>query len=317
MEFRLTDDQRELQALVRVFCEANYSDLAVLEVAPLAAWDRLAALDVFRVAQPVADNGLGLGLVDAAAVFEMLGEHLVPGPVVWSALAARHVPSLSTGEGTVSGGESVAAGLLVPWAAESSALVSVDHDGVFALDAQYMSVEPTDPLTRVARVTAVRGRERLGDAAMAAELRRNGSLLTATLLVGLAQRAVAAAVAYASERHQFGRPIGSFQALKHLIADCYVRASLARSAVYAAAAMADDPVAGDATRAVAAAKLLAADAAIRNARTCIQVHGGMGFTWEMIPHYLLKRAWVHENAFGTRTEHCEARASALERELIA
>ena len=82
-------------------------------------------------------------------------------------------------------------------------------------------------------------------------------------------------------------PIGSFQAVKHLLADMYVRHVLAQTEAYAAAATGED-------RTAAAARLLAAEAAIDNASAAIQVLCGMGFTWEMLPHYLLKRAWVLE-----------------------
>ena len=82
-------------------------------------------------------------------------------------------------------------------------------------------------------------------------------------------------------------------------------------------AIADDPECGDLASAAAAAKLVAADAAIRNAKSCIQVHGGMGFTWEMIPHYLLKRAWVLEQSFGSRTELAETVARQLASEVAS
>ena len=98
-------------------------------------------------------------------------------------------------------------------------------------------------------------------------------------------------------------PIGSFQAVKHLLADMYVRSALARSATYAAAAVLHDPD-GDRPRPRrGAAKLLAGEAAIDNARTAVQVLGGMGFTWEMLPNYLLKRAWVLEHVFGAAEDH--------------
>ena len=96
----------------------------------------------------------------------------------------------------------------------------------------------------------------------------------------------------------------------------YVRTMLARSATYAAAAIADDRGVGRLRQPrPSAAKLIATDAAIRNAKTCIQVHGGMGFTWEMIPHYLLKRAWVLEHSFGSRTEHADTIATDLASEV--
>jgi alkylation response protein AidB-like acyl-CoA dehydrogenase len=126
---------------------------------------------------------------------------------------------------------------------------------------------------------------------------RDGSLLTAALQVGHAAETLDLAVAYAKERRQFGKPIGSFQAIKHICADMLVRAEVARSAVHAAACLADDPdtVAFEAetnlcspeevvARAVMGAKLLADEAAVVNARAAIQVHGGMGFTWELPLH---------------------------------
>ena len=109
-------------------------------------------------------------------------------------------------------------------------------------------------------------------------------------------------MAYAKERHQFGKPIGSFQAVKHMCADMLVRAEVARAAVHAAACLADEPdvaaaeaeAAGCAPgqmleRSVTGAKLLADEAALANARAAIQVHGGMGFTWEVPLHLHLKR----------------------------
>jgi len=78
---------------------------------------------------------------------------------------------------------------------------------------------------------------------------------------------------------------------------------VARAAVYAAGATIDDPVVGDVARAVSAAKLVCGDAAMKNSRACIQVHGGMGYTWEVPAHYFLKRTWVLESVFGTGEEH--------------
>ena len=134
-------------------------------------------------------------------------------------------------------------------------------------------------------------------------LRLLGTVLSAALLVGVATRALDVARAYALERHQFGVPIGSFQAVKHMLADMYVRGGLAQSATYAAAAVAQQPDGDDPARAAAAAKLLAAEAAVANASTAVQVLGGMGFTWDMLPNHLLKRAWVLEQGFGAADDH--------------
>ena len=151
---------------------------------------------------------------------------------------------------------------------------------------------------------------------------RDGALLTAALQVGHAAEALDLAVAYAKERQQFGTPIGTFQAIKHMCADMLVRAEVARAAVHAAACLADQPDVVDAEaaaagctpgqlvdRAVGGAKLLADEAAIGNARSAIQVHGGMGFTWEVPLHLHLKRARVHATTFGTPAERAGALAA--------
>jgi alkylation response protein AidB-like acyl-CoA dehydrogenase len=137
-----------------------------------------------------------------------------------------------------------------------------------------------------------------------ARLRREGALLTAAEQVGSAARTTELAVRYAREREQFGRPIGSFQAVKHLCAEMLVRAELARVAVYAAA-LTGDPLD------CAAAKLLADEAAVHNARDCVQVHGGMGFTWETDVHLHLKRAWVRARQWQDATDAEERLAAGL------
>lgn len=115
---------------------------------------------------------------------------------------------------------------------------------------------------------------------------------------------------YAGEREQFGQPIGAFQAVKHLCARMLVRAELARTAVYAAAVTAD-------AAEIAAAKLLADEAAVRGARDCLQVHGGMGFTWEADVHLHLKRAWVRAEQWRTATGAEELLAERLLEEASA
>ena len=124
-------------------------------------------------------------------------------------------------------------------------------------------------------------------------------MLTAALQVGAAAWTTELAVEYAKQRRQFGRPIGGFQAVKHLCADMAVRAEVARCAVQAAAVTVDQPDVGDGDVAAAGAKLLADEAAITNGRSCIQVHGGMGFTWEVPVHLAYKRARVLATQFGT------------------
>jgi alkylation response protein AidB-like acyl-CoA dehydrogenase len=129
-------------------------------------------------------------------------------------------------------------------------------------------------------------------------------LLTAAEQLGTATRACELAVQHARAREQFGQPIGAFQAVKHLCAEMLVRTETARTAVYAAA-VTGDPLDID------AARLLADEAAVRGARDCLQVHGGMGFTWEFEVHLHLKRAWVRTYRAGDATESEERLAGEL------
>src|SRR5262249_22759197 len=158
----------------------------------------------------------------------------------------------------------------------SGALAVLGPDGVAVVELAACEdlepVEPLDPLTPVARLPVVPGGTAIADARTAAAMRVEGTLLSAALLVGMADRALERARTHALEREQFGRPIGAFQAVQHLLADMYVRTMLARSGTYGAAAVLDER-ADDALAAVASAKVVAANAAMANARACIQVHG--------------------------------------------
>ena len=125
-------------------------------------------------------------------------------------------------------------------------------------------------------------------------LATDGAALTAAAqLLGIAEATTDLAVAYAKERKQFDRPIGSFQAVKHMLADMLVRAEVARAAVYAAGVTARRSRRSAMRRAPSpTAKVMAGEAAVKNGKACVQVHGGMGFTWEVDAHLYLKRAWV-------------------------
>lgn len=322
MEFSLDEGQVELQQTVARFCADRFPLDAVLarEGAPTdrALWAAMADLGLFGLLLREDAGGSGLGPVEGALVFEQLGSHLAPGPVLWTVLAAPLVPGAADGEVLVGGvaAADVADGTaLVEHAADLDVLLVVHDDRVVAhrtadLPAP-VALDPLDPLTLVGRVAGLAGGAEVGGAAVAAELTLLGTVLTASLLAGVASRALEVARAYALERHQFGAPIGSFQAVKHLLADMYVRSSLAQSATYAAAAVVQEPGDDDPARATAGAKLLAAEAAIANAGTAVQVLGGMGFTWDMLPNHLLKRAWVLEQSFGHADDHALHLGSTL------
>ncbi len=137
-----------------------------------------------------------------------------------------------------------------------------------------------------------------------------GAAVLAAEQLGLAQRCLDMTVAYVKERHQFGRPVGSFQAVKHRLADLWTTITQARAASrYAAACLAADDE--DARVAVALAKSACCEAALTAAAECVQLHGGTGFTWEHPAHLYLKRAKAASVTFGTPAAHRAALASLV------
>jgi alkylation response protein AidB-like acyl-CoA dehydrogenase len=137
-----------------------------------------------------------------------------------------------------------------------------------------------------------------------------GAAVLAAEQVGLAQRCLDMTVGYVKERRQFARPVGSFQALKHRLADVWVAVSQARAASrYAAACLASGHP--DTKVAVAMAKAYCSETAVLAAQECVQMHGGIGFTWEHPAHLYLKRAKADSIAFGTPDAHRAALASLV------
>jgi len=317
MDFRISEDQEALQEGIRSFCEGRVSIEQLREIEQAGGFDRelwgeLAEMGVFGLRLPEEQGGVGLGYADAVLVFEELGKALVPGPIVWSHLAAGLVKGAADGTAVV-GGLDLTDGTGAPYLVEHfeaiDVLLVLRADGIERLDPKALSASkidvPTDPLTPVHRVDELPKGERIGGADEAARLRLEGAAISAGQLLGIAETTVALAVAYSKERKQFNRPIGSFQALKHIMADMFVRQEAARAASYAAGATLDDPIVGDLERAVGAAKLVAGEAALKNSRACIQVHGGMGYTWEIPAHYYLKRTWVLNSIFGSIDDHAD------------
>ena len=301
MHFLPTAEQLELQRGVRDVLASAFPLERLPDGWSPQLWRTLTDTGVFSLR-----TDLGLGLVESVLVFEELGRACVPGPLVGTFLAAEHTSEQTCVLDTDTHP------LLVAHLATSSALLVLNQDEATIVDATTVVGDPVaalvDPLSPLTELATVPSGRTVGHVA---QMRRDGAVLTAALQVGLATRMTELAVDYAKQREQFGRPIGSFQAVKHLCADMFVRAELARAAVHAAAVMLDDPGVGDARRAVAGAKLLADEAATGNARSCVQVHGGMGFTWEVPVHFFVKRAWLHATEFGTADDHAEDVAACL------
>ncbi|MGW1982891.1 acyl-CoA dehydrogenase family protein [Streptomyces collinus] len=289
MRFRLTEDQQALRTWVRRLLERRWDAGALRAAAAGPArldrelWRELGAAGLFALRLPETEGGAGLGLPEAVLVFEETGRALLPGPLLATHLAAGTVPGAATGRTVVAGVD----GPLVEWLDAADAVLG-DATGAVPLCS-------ADPLTPLHRVPGAAGGGTAEPVAV---------LLTAAEQLGTAARACEMAVQHARAREQFGRPIGAFQAVKHLCADMLVRAETARAAVYAAAVTA-------APADVAAARLLADEAALRGTRDCLQVHGGMGFTWEAEVHLHLKRAWVRARRGGGGAVAEEALAADL------
>jgi alkylation response protein AidB-like acyl-CoA dehydrogenase len=283
-------------------------------------WEALGDMGVFAITLPSADGGVGLGLAEAVIAFEELGRAVVPGPLVASFLAAPFVDGAANGRSVV-GAVSESHPAVVEHLEALDALLVFGSPGVRRVETPQGRPlpRPLDPLTPVHVVDALDGGQLLADAAAGARLAEVASLLVAALQVGLGDASVAAATSYALERRQFGRPVGSFQALKHLLADAHVWVDVARAAVHAAAVDIDERGVSDAdavalstaTCAVTSARAVAGRAAARATATSVQVHGGIGYTWDADPHLYLKRAAVLDVAFGSVDAELEQRAAQL------
>ena len=342
MDFELSDLERELATQVAAMAAGRFplsSSRAAesqRDVVDPDAWQALIDVGVFSLLVPEDEGGLGLGLAQGTVVMEELGRVLALGPIVSTmalspnlAAAADGIPhglieeppSRSAFPLLVEHPESIAS-LVVVGPIEDSAqpprlipVVDLELDEV---------AEPLDPLTPLAWCRGVLPEGAELEGVTSHQLRQRAMVLASAFQVGIATEVVALATEYAKGREQFGRAIGSFQAIKHLLADAICRAELARAAVHAAAVTLDDAHVASAEgdtmglsavevrwRAAASAKLLADEAAITHARTAIQVHGGMGFTWEVPVHLYLKRARVLASSFGTRAELADMMASLI------
>jgi alkylation response protein AidB-like acyl-CoA dehydrogenase len=305
MNLELSEDQVALRDGIGALLAGRFAMDRVREGFDRSVWDELAGAGLLSL---LAD---GFAPPDVVVVFEALGAALVPGPIVDGVLAHQRFADagiVSVDERAKGNEPSVLAHLDT-----IDTLLLLDAKGVWRVDPRHVEREespwPLDPLTPVARAVAVPEGEQVAGADVAGEWRRSGAVYSAAYLVGMAQRLTDLSVAYAKERAQFDRPIGSFQAVKHLLADMVVRNELARAAVYAAGAHLATPDLPGLDRAVSVAKVMAGEAAVANGKTATQVHGGMGFTWEVDVHLYLKRAWLLDTRFGSVDAHCDVVAA--------
>jgi len=278
----------------------------------------------FRIGLPESVGGAGLGLVEEMLIQRECGRYLV-GPWVLATVLGAHVAyqagDLALAREVGSGNASVA--LAIPAAAhanadrvatcvfdwsEGDALLVCNDEGVGLFDASTFTEVRLDKclddsVGMHAGVLAMR-EPRYWVTARQAPLVLQASVLFAAALVGLAERACDLAVDYAKVREQFGKPIGSFQAVKHRCADMAVRARLAWYQTNLACLKVHG-AAADAVLQSAAAKLLAAQAAHENGRAAIQLHGGIGFQAECDAHWFMKRAYLYDQAGGSMQQQAQ------------
>jgi alkylation response protein AidB-like acyl-CoA dehydrogenase len=316
-----------------------------------ASWTEVAELGWAGVSVPEEDGGLGMGFVEEAVILEELGQGLFPGPFLSSvtlalpALAGDRelTERVTSGKsaatiagGTGAGGPDVGAerdgeawrlsgsASFVPDLGSADLVVVAargpDGLGLFAVerdggDSMWEELPTVDSTRRMGRIElgGARGRALMAPEATAPfleDVRRRALAGLAAEAVGVASRALELGVQHAREREQFGRKIGVYQAVSHRLADVYVAVENARSLAYWAAwAVAEGS--GDADSAAAAAKAAASEAAVAACEVAIQVHGGIGFTWEHPLHRFYRRALGTSAWLGWPTEHRARIAAAL------
>lgn len=299
-DLNLAEHQRQILDAAETMLTAKYPMSRLRGGAPddLAA---IAGFGAFAMGAPEPGGYAAFGLVDEVLLHVRLGRHLVSTRALAAAIAGRLVVELGRNdlaEQTASGGVAVCAAmpaadsLLLVDAADAHAAVLFQERGLALVDLSTTSGEPATGLGRSVPLTRLRGSHVTTVGASAgAGLRRTADLLVCAQLLGVAEATRDLAVSYAKVRHQFGRPIGAFQAIKHHCASMAVASEMLSAQLDMAAIAAQDGR-DDAPFQVAALTLLAPRIAFANARTCIQIHGGIGFSAEADAHHYLKQAHV-------------------------
>ncbi len=328
MQFIFSEDQLALQETVRDFLAGECPPERIRELWETESgrsadlWAKLAELGIPGLLVPEERGGMGQSEIDAVLLHEEIGRAALAEPLVsTAAVAAPMLAELGDAERAGPWLERIAAGdAIVAVGSSASPLVSDAHvahllllsegDEVHAVDpagVEAVAQPHTDPAQRLFRVgwkprdsTCIASGER-GRALQAAALDR-GALACAAQLLGVGDQLLAMASTYAVQRKQFGKPIGSFQAVKHHLATVKVQIEYARPMVHRAAWSVAEAVPARSLH-VSMAKIAAAEAAAQAARTALQVHGAIGYTWEQDLHIWMRRAWSLGNAWGTVSFH--------------
>jgi alkylation response protein AidB-like acyl-CoA dehydrogenase len=321
MNFSFTDDQQAIKSTAKEFLEARYKPEKRRELAEAgdyddAIWDEMRELGWAGIFIGEEYHGQGLGIVELVILMEELGYALAPSPFFSNAAAGlliqqagsdeqkqKWLPGIASGEALGTVGE-IRNGRapLVPDAEDAAVIVLVDGDQAWIHERSAADVEKVDTIDstrKFASVSADGGEALEGD--VQAGLDRIATALSAEL-TGIAQRTMEMAVDYAKERKQFDRPIGAYQGVSHRCAEMTLETEGARAVTYFAAYVADSEP-DELSLAASAAKAYASDAGWRVTASALQVHGGIGFTWEHDLHFFLKRAKTDGHLFGTARQH--------------
>jgi alkylation response protein AidB-like acyl-CoA dehydrogenase len=321
MEFALSEEQQELAATVRSLLSKR-ADSAAVRAAMVSEtgydeslWQTLCEqIGVAALAIPEDHDGAGFSLLESFIVLEEVGRSLAPSPLL---------ASLVTSEALLAGADDEARSRLLPRiaAGEVAAFVVPGEPALFAdqasvlvavVDGTLVELDPSssdpvwlpsmDQTSRLGSLDATGGTP-IGDGGAASERAALvGAAGVAALTAGLAARALDMTVAYSKERVQFGRPIGSFQALKHRMADLLVLVEMSRSASWAAS-YAVSTHASNAARLAHVAKSYCSDALNKIAAETVQLHGGIAITWEHDAQLVFKRAHALSQLFGQPHQH--------------
>jgi alkylation response protein AidB-like acyl-CoA dehydrogenase len=317
MDFTLTDEQCMLADTVAdLFGETcSGADLRRLlasgEARDAVRWQQIVAMGLPGLMAPERDGGAELGAVEMALVAIAAGHAALPEALIEHAGVA--LPLLEQAGIAWSGmaaGETVAVGHpshpFIADADTASALILADGADIHLAPRAAVSLtraESIDPFRRLFKVDwRPEPATRIADAALWNPALDRGALFAGAQLLGLAQRAIDLSVSYAKERQQFGKPIGAFQAIKHHLANAQVKIEFARPVVLAAAAMLDAGASLAPVR-ISHAKLAAHQAADLATHAAVQVHGAMGYSWEVDVHFVLKRALALGQSWGTPAWH--------------
>jgi hypothetical protein len=315
MRFALSDDQVAFRDAVRELLakEATPAILRAAWEAPAgeldrSVWDSLDAMGVLSLLVPEPDGGMGLDETFLVPILEEAGRAALPHPIVETAMVAA--PLLGTGAGMVA---TDLGGPIAACAADADRLLLRSGEGLVVSDRDAVDLTAVDTVDRGRRGARISpaGGDLVTDDPAAVELALDrGALGTAAVLVGLGQAMLDLTVGYVSERQQFGQPVGSFQAVKHHLADAALAIEFARPTVWRAAwsVAHDEPTRA---RDVSMAKAMASDAAEMVGRKALQCHGAIGYTVEADLHLYLKRTWALARTWGDSAHHTDRVADAL------